>query len=63
MLCRLTYDASLAELTSLEEMMRIMMNDGHVHSDVIAKLPVEIVSHTSKVSSAKEENKEDTEDN
>ncbi|KAF8623362.1 hypothetical protein AX17_007440 [Amanita inopinata Kibby_2008] len=34
----LTYDATLAELTSLEEMMRIMMDEGHVHQDVIAKL-------------------------
>ncbi len=35
---RLTYDATLAELTSLEEMMRIMMEDGQIHSDVIGKL-------------------------
>ena len=35
---RLTYDATLAELTSLEEMMRSMMDDGQIHSDVIAKL-------------------------
>ncbi|KAI0684926.1 non-SMC mitotic condensation complex subunit 1-domain-containing protein [Cytidiella melzeri] len=34
----LTYDASLAELTSLEEMMRIMMEDDQVHADVIGKL-------------------------
>ncbi|PFH48881.1 hypothetical protein AMATHDRAFT_64397 [Amanita thiersii Skay4041] len=34
----LTYDATLAELTSLEEMMRIMMDEGHVHPDVISKL-------------------------
>ncbi|THG99612.1 hypothetical protein EW026_g2781 [Hermanssonia centrifuga] len=34
----LTYDATLAELTSLEEMMRIMMEDGQIHSDVIGKL-------------------------
>ncbi|TFK38244.1 non-SMC mitotic condensation complex subunit 1-domain-containing protein [Crucibulum laeve] len=33
-----TYDATLAELTSLEEMMRIMMDEGHIHHDVIAKL-------------------------
>ncbi|KJA17627.1 hypothetical protein HYPSUDRAFT_146327 [Hypholoma sublateritium FD-334 SS-4] len=33
-----TYDATLAELTSLEEMMRIMMEENHVHGDVIAKL-------------------------
>lgn len=37
-LFRLTYEATLAELTSLEEMMRIMMEDDQVHSDVIAKL-------------------------
>ncbi|KAH7913093.1 non-SMC mitotic condensation complex subunit 1-domain-containing protein [Hygrophoropsis aurantiaca] len=34
----LTYDATLAELTSLEEMMRSMMEDGQIHGDVIAKL-------------------------
>ncbi|GLB42214.1 putative regulatory subunit of the condensin complex, a complex required for conversion of interphase chromatin into mitotic-like condense chromosomes [Lyophyllum shimeji] len=33
-----TYDATLAELTSLEEMVRIMMDEGHVHQDVINKL-------------------------
>ncbi|KAG5636043.1 hypothetical protein H0H81_009267 [Sphagnurus paluster] len=33
-----TYDATLAELTSLEEMMRIMMDDNQVHNDIIAKL-------------------------
>ncbi|RDB27013.1 Condensin complex subunit 1 [Hypsizygus marmoreus] len=33
-----TYDATLAELTSLEEMMRIMMDEGHVHQDIISKL-------------------------
>ncbi|KAF8888609.1 non-SMC mitotic condensation complex subunit 1-domain-containing protein [Infundibulicybe gibba] len=33
-----TYDATLAELTSLEEMLRIMMEDGQIHQDVIAKL-------------------------
>ncbi|KAF8890031.1 non-SMC mitotic condensation complex subunit 1-domain-containing protein, partial [Gymnopilus junonius] len=33
-----TYEATLAELTSLEEMMRIMMKEGRIHSDVIAKL-------------------------
>ncbi|KAG5641739.1 hypothetical protein DXG03_004311 [Asterophora parasitica] len=33
-----TYDATLAELTSLEEMMRIMMDEGHVHHDIISKL-------------------------
>lgn len=37
-MCRLTYDATLAELTSLEEMMRSMMDDGQIHSDVIGKL-------------------------
>lgn len=37
-LYRLTYDATLAELTSLEEMMRSMMQDGQVHNDVIMKL-------------------------
>ena len=35
---RLTYDATLGELTSLEEMMQSMMNDGQIHRDVIAKL-------------------------
>ena len=35
---RLTYDATLAELTSLEEMMRYMMDDNHIHSDVVNKL-------------------------
>jgi condensin complex subunit 1 len=35
---RLTYDATLAELTSLEETMRSMMNDGQIHQDVIANL-------------------------
>ncbi|KAG6829705.1 hypothetical protein H0H92_003740 [Tricholoma furcatifolium] len=34
----LTYDATLAELTSLEEMMRIMSDDNQVHSDIQAKL-------------------------
>ncbi|KAG6844081.1 hypothetical protein H0H87_009907 [Tephrocybe sp. NHM501043] len=34
----LTYDATLAELTSLEEMMRIMMDDNQVHPDIQAKL-------------------------
>ncbi|KIP06713.1 hypothetical protein PHLGIDRAFT_106688 [Phlebiopsis gigantea 11061_1 CR5-6] len=34
----LTYDATLAELTSLEEMLRIMMEDNQIHNDVIAKL-------------------------
>jgi condensin complex subunit 1 len=35
---RLTYDTTLAELTSLEEMMRFMMDDGQIHSDVISRL-------------------------
>ncbi|KIM60515.1 hypothetical protein SCLCIDRAFT_1216792 [Scleroderma citrinum Foug A] len=34
----LTYDASLAELTSLEEMMKIMMEEDQVHHDIINKL-------------------------
>ncbi|TFY76678.1 hypothetical protein EWM64_g7334 [Hericium alpestre] len=34
----LTYGATLAELTSLEEMMRYMMDDGQIHGDVIGKL-------------------------
>ncbi|KAH9035820.1 non-SMC mitotic condensation complex subunit 1-domain-containing protein [Lactarius hengduanensis] len=34
----LTYDATLAELTSLEEMMRYMMDDDQIHSDVANKL-------------------------
>ena len=35
---RLTYEATLAELTSLEEMMRIMMEEGQVHQDIIYRL-------------------------
>jgi len=35
---RLTYEATLAELTSLEEMMRIMMEEGQVHQDIIRRL-------------------------
>ena len=35
---RRTYGATLAELTSLEEMMRTMMADGGVHNDVVNKL-------------------------
>jgi condensin complex subunit 1 len=35
---RRTYGATLAELTSLEELMRTMMADGGVHGDVINKL-------------------------
>ncbi|KAI9441173.1 non-SMC mitotic condensation complex subunit 1 [Lactarius psammicola] len=34
----LTYDATLAELTSLEEMMRYMMDDDQIHPDVVNKL-------------------------
>ena len=35
---RLTYGATLAELTSLEEMMRQLMEEGHIHDDVVSKL-------------------------
>ena len=35
---RLTYDATLAELTSLEEMMRQFMGEESIHDDVITKL-------------------------
>lgn len=35
---RRTYGATLAELTSLEELMRTMMSDGGVHPDVVNKL-------------------------
>ncbi|KAH7878618.1 non-SMC mitotic condensation complex subunit 1-domain-containing protein [Lentinula edodes] len=35
---QLTFDATLADLTSLEEMMRTMMEDDRVHQDVINKL-------------------------
>lgn len=35
---RLTYGATLAELTSLEEMMRILTESRQVHVDVINKL-------------------------
>ncbi|KAI6123353.1 non-SMC mitotic condensation complex subunit 1-domain-containing protein [Pisolithus thermaeus] len=34
----LTYDATLAELTSLEEMMKTMMEEDQVHHDIINKL-------------------------
>ncbi|KAI8974763.1 non-SMC mitotic condensation complex subunit 1-domain-containing protein [Trametes punicea] len=34
----MTYDATLAELTSLEEMMRQLMEEGHIHEDVVNKL-------------------------
>jgi len=36
--CRLTFDATVAELTSLEEMLRAMMEDGQIHGDVIKRL-------------------------
>lgn len=35
---RRTYQATLAELTSLEELLRTMMADNGVHGDVINKL-------------------------
>ena len=35
---RLTYDATLAELTSLEELMRQLMEEEHIPSEVVAKL-------------------------
>lgn len=35
---RRTYEATLAELTSLEELMRTMMADNGVHNDVVNKL-------------------------
>jgi condensin complex subunit 1 len=35
---RLTYEVTLAELTSLEELMRTMMTEDAVHPDVIAVL-------------------------
>jgi len=38
MIFRLTYCATLAELTSLEEMIRILMESRQVHVDVINKL-------------------------
>lgn len=38
MVYRLTFDASLAELTSLEELFKAMMVDGQIHHDVIKKL-------------------------
>ncbi|KAH9478251.1 Condensin complex subunit 1 [Psilocybe cubensis] len=37
-LVELTYESTLAELTSLEEMMRIMMESNRIHHDVIARL-------------------------
>jgi condensin complex subunit 1 len=36
--CRLTFDATVAELTSLEEMLRAMMEDGQIHGDVVKRL-------------------------
>lgn len=35
---RRTYGATLAELTSLEELMRTMMGESMVHTDVVNKL-------------------------
>ena len=35
---RRTYNATLAELTSLEELMRTMMADNGVHPEVVTKL-------------------------
>lgn len=35
---RLTYDATLAELTSLEELVKTMMEEGQIHHDIINKL-------------------------
>ncbi|KAF8524318.1 non-SMC mitotic condensation complex subunit 1-domain-containing protein [Hysterangium stoloniferum] len=35
---QLTYDATLAELTSLEELVRTMIDDDQIHSDVVSKL-------------------------
>lgn len=34
----MTYEATLAELTSLEEMMRQLMEESHINEDVVAKL-------------------------
>ncbi|KAH9858536.1 non-SMC mitotic condensation complex subunit 1-domain-containing protein [Lenzites betulinus] len=34
----MTYNATLAELTSLEEMMRQLMEENHINEDVVAKL-------------------------
>jgi hypothetical protein len=48
-LFRLTYDATLAELTSLEETDAVYwMDDGQIHQDVIAKFTVRLhtaISH------------------
>ncbi|KZT37014.1 hypothetical protein SISSUDRAFT_988305 [Sistotremastrum suecicum HHB10207 ss-3] len=35
---QLTFEATLAELTSLEELMRTMMEDHQIHQDVVSKL-------------------------
>lgn len=35
---RRTYEATLAELTSLEEMVRIMMEEEYIHPDITSKL-------------------------
>jgi hypothetical protein len=35
---RLTFDATIAELTSLEEMLRAMMDDGQIPPEVIKRL-------------------------
>ncbi|KAF5330160.1 hypothetical protein D9611_010625 [Ephemerocybe angulata] len=43
-----TYEATLAELTSLEEMLRIMMEENYIHRDIIAKL-WQIYSSTSLI--------------
>ncbi|KAH9823001.1 non-SMC mitotic condensation complex subunit 1-domain-containing protein [Melampsora americana] len=45
----LTYRATLAELTSLEELMGVMMDRGYVHEDVICKL-WEVYSTTKDIS-------------
>lgn len=34
----MTYNATLAELTSLEEMMRHLMEEGSIHEDIVTKL-------------------------
>ena len=34
----MTYNATLAELTSLEEMMRQLMEENHIHDDIISKM-------------------------
>ena len=34
----MTYDATLAELTSLEEMMRYLMEDEKIHQDLVNML-------------------------